>query len=714
PSVCPGVTASLTASGASTYFWTGGTSSSSGSTVTASPSITTQYTVTGTDANNCTDTAISTVTIFPDLVISAGIDDTICNGALIPLNAIGPLGVTYTWNPGSLSGATQSVPATSTSTFTLSGIDQNGCSGTDSVLITIPPQVTLNAAGFTASCNGVCDGQAVVIPSPNTGPFASYTYSWSSGSTSPSVINLCSGNYTVNVSDAAGCVTTASVNVAQPTAVTASASTPVPASCNGTCDGSVSISANGGTGGLNYNWSNGSVGSNPNNLCAGSFTCTVSDANGCSVTVPVNITQPNAISVSIPSVTGICIGQNANLTANAIGGNGSYVYTWTGGTTPATGQSVSASPIVTGSYTVSVTDANNCPAGTATVSVNVSPALSVNASSLNPNICSGSSSGLSASANGGNGTYTYSWSSGTTPPTGSSVSASPVSSSTYTVTVTDGCGTPSATATVAVNVNPLPSLSISSSQTSGCAPLCTVFTLNSNPSASTTNWTSSLGQTATGSTANFCFSAQGNFGATVSVTDVNGCQNTFTNNNLVTLYAVPFAEYSYSPDEPSDVNPEVTFTDQSIGSGINTWDWDFGIFTSTQQNPDYEFPGAGTYTVSLIVTTVNGCTDSVSHIIEVTSDFSVYVPNAFTPNDDGLNDIFYPQGLGISSEDYEFSVFNRWGEKIWSTMKVGDFWDGRAKGGSELAQQDVYVWKMTLKQTDGTKKNFLGHVNLIR
>jgi gliding motility-associated-like protein len=182
----------------------------------------------------------------------------------------------------------------------------------------------------------------------------------------------------------------------------------------------------------------------------------------------------------------------------------------------------------------------------------------------------------------------------------------------------------------------------------------------------------------------------------------------------LTLYSVPYAEFSYSPDAPSDLSPVVYFTDQSTGNGINSWQWDFGSSNSNQQNPQFEFPGPGTYTVSLLVSTPNGCIDSVSQIIEVKSDFSFYVPNAFTPNDDGINDYFYPSGLGISNDGYEFSIFNRWGQMIWNTNEFGETWDGKAIGGSDLVQQDIYIWKVALKQMDGTNKNYIGHVKLIR
>jgi gliding motility-associated-like protein len=714
PSVCPGSTATLIASGATSYTWSSGTSSPTGSSVTASPATTTNYTVTGTDNNSCTNTAIATVTIFNSLVVDAGVNDTVCVGSNISLNATGPLGTTYTWNPGNFSGAIQSIPSTATTTFTLSAVDINGCTGSDSITITVPPAVTLTMGGFSTLCNGSCNGQVVVIPSPSTGSFAQYNYLWSNGAVTPSVLNVCAGNYTVTVTDAAGCNVSDTVSVNQPTAVTASAGNFIPASCNGSCDGGTTISANGGTGNYNFAWSSLGTGSTPTNLCAGNYTCTVSDANGCSVPVSVSITEPAAISVVIPGVSPICIGQNVSLSANASGGNGGYTYTWTGITSSA--QSVSVSPIVTSSYSVSVSDVNGCAAGTATVSISVAPPLSVVANGSVPSLCAGGSLSMNASASGGNGTYTYSWTGGTVPTSGTTVGATPNGTTTYTVTVNDGCSTPAASATVQVIVNPLPTLSISTSEPSGCAPLCVQFTAASNPPAASVNWVSSNGQTATGvGPANFCFTAQGTYGAGISVTDVNGCQNSFTNNALVTVYPVPSAAFSYSPTAISDLNPIVNFTDETSGATPGNWSWNFGNGqTSTAQNPIIDFGNAGEYTVNLVVVSDNGCADSTSNQIVITSDFSIYIPNAFTPNGDGFNDVFFPTGTGIENENYELSIYNRWGTKIWSTNDLLKGWDGKVEGGSEVVQQDVYVWRIYLKKFDGTKKNYTGHVTVIR
>jgi len=114
-------------------------------------------------------------------VINAGIDDTVCAGNNVVLNAAGPAGTTYTWNPGNMPGGPQTFPAVATTTYTLSGVDVNGCTGSDSVLVTVPAAIVLNAGGFPATCFGVCDGQVVVLATPTIGPFAQYTYLWATG-----------------------------------------------------------------------------------------------------------------------------------------------------------------------------------------------------------------------------------------------------------------------------------------------------------------------------------------------------------------------------------------------------------------------------------------------------------------------------------------------------------------------------------------------------
>jgi gliding motility-associated-like protein len=459
------------------------------------------------------------------------------------------------------------------------------------------------------------------------------------------------------------------------------------------------------------------TGNNPNNLCAGSYTCTVADSNNCTASVTVSISEPQAISVSIPTVAVICIGQVATLTANALGGSSGYVYTWTGGTNTNGTATVTASPIVATTYTVSVTDANNCTAGTATVIVNLNSALSVTTSN-DLSQCNGTTGALSASASGGNGVYTYAWSSGTTPAVGSNVSATPSTTTVYTVTVTDGCGTPAASDSVMITVFPLPQLSITATSQNGCVPLCVGFSLNSNPAANAVSWQFTSGQSSSNTSATtVCFQTAGSFGATVNVTDINGCQNSFTDNALVTVNPLPEPEFTFDPSEPTNASPIVSFFDLSTGPAAIDWLWSFGdpaSSTSTIQQPVFDFGASGTYSVMLVTTTSAGCIDSIVHVVVIEPEFSLYVPNAFTPNRDNKNDVFLPKGVGIMSSDYHMYIFDRWGNQIFKSDDWSNGWDGKVKDGSTTVESDVYVWKIELRMWDGTDKAYVGHVTVVK
>ncbi|MFN5183540.1 MAG: PKD domain-containing protein, partial [Bacteroidota bacterium] len=386
------------------------------------------------------------------------------------------------------------------------------------------------------------------------------------------------------------------------------------------------------------------------NLCSGLNTCNWQDANGCLGTSTVTINQPQAISVSIPTVSTICIGESSNLTANALGGNGSYTYTWSSGATPNNTVSVSVSPTVTTIYSVTVTDGNNCAPAVSSVTVTVNPPLLVTGSA-DVTLCSGQIANLSAAALGGDGNYSYSWSPSTNPTTGPAVSATPVSNTTYTVTVTDGCGTPSATDIINVTVSASSNVTVTASQTSGCAPVCAVFNANSNNGLQSINWSFTNGVNTTGSpTSSLCFNNAGTYGVTVNYLDNNGCPGTYTDNSILNVYAVPVAEFSASPETTTVYEPLISFTDLSSGAVVSQWNWNFGNVedsSSTSQNPSFMYTEVGPYVVSLVVTTSNGCSDSVQHTVYIADEFSLYVPNAFTPNQDGKNEVFQPKGLGV-------------------------------------------------------------------
>jgi gliding motility-associated-like protein len=198
----------------------------------------------------------------------------------------------------------------------------------------------------------------------------------------------------------------------------------------------------------------------------------------------------------------------------------------------------------------------------------------------------------------------------------------------------------------------------------------------------------------------------------VTVTSQYGCSSSAQAICSVTVVPSPRAEFTSDPGlETSIINPAFRFFDQSNGATI--WNWDFGDSTfSTLQNPQHTYVQTGIYTVKLIGYNNDGCVDSVVKTVEVKPEFTFYVPNAFTPNGDHLNDVF--SGKGIEIIEYEMMIFDRWGNEIFKTNSLDEGWDGRANGGTDIAQQDVYVYKIRLKDFEKREHSYVGNVSLVK
>jgi gliding motility-associated-like protein len=123
----------------------------------------------------------------------------------------------------------------------------------------------------------------------------------------------------------------------------------------------------------------------------------------------------------------------------------------------------------------------------------------------------------------------------------------------------------------------------------------------------------------------------------------------------------------------------------------------------------------GTYTVNLLVTSVHGCTAEAEKVVEITPDFALYIPNTFTPDGNNLNDFFQPVGVGINEDNYRMDIYDRWGEQIFTSNNFRKGWDGSVKGsGSNLAEEGVYVYKITVYDMQGNKHPFVGHITVLK
>ncbi|HTB07629.1 MAG TPA: PKD domain-containing protein [Bacteroidia bacterium] len=672
------------------------------------------YSVTVTDANGCIVTANAIITQpsqLRDSIVSIKNEPCFGNslGNITTGEKGGTLPYSYSWSSGQVS---QNLTNISAGTYTITVTDANGCVVTADTTITQPTALTITAAGFPASCFGSCDGQVAVIPSGGTTP---YTYLWTpSGSTNASQPGMCAGTDSVYVTDANGCKVDSAVIVTQPAAIDDSIVGTVNVLCNGGNNGSATVGVKGGTSPYTYSWTS-AAGTNATatGLTAGSYTCTVTDKDLCSNTVVATITEPPVLVATLPAPSTLCIGQSVTITATVIGGTPTYTYSWSNG---ATTSSITVSPVVTTSYSVTVTDANGCIVGPISITITVNPPLAVIAGPTK-SICPGGTTTISATASGGDGTYTYVWTPGGM--NGSSVNVSPGTTTTYTVTVNDGCGTPAVTATEAVIVDPLPVVSFTADTTNGCYPLCINFkdmTTIASGGVNQWQWTFGNGGTSSHADTTYCYMNPGQYTVGLTVTSDSGCSSSQTVPNMITVYNHPTAMFTSSPQPATIIEPTVNFTDESTDDyGIVKWQWLFGDpldGNSQLQNPSYTYADTGTYCPNLKVTNKYGCVDSITQCIVIEPFFTLYIPNAFSPNGDGVNDIFTAKGDYVCG--FQMYIFDRWGMQLFYTEDMQKGWNGTVNGGQNVEQEDTYVYLIyAVDCIEHKKHSYIGKVNIV-
>jgi gliding motility-associated-like protein len=586
-----------------TYSW----SPSGGTAATATGLAAGSYTVTVTDANGCTATRNYTVTQPSAINTASGSQTNVsCNGGTNGSASVSPSGgtpgYTYSWSPSGGTAATATGLAAGSYTVTVT--DANGCTATRNYTVTQPSAInTASGSQTNVSCNGGTNGSASVSPSGGT---PGYTYSWSpSGGTAATATGLAAGSYTVTVTDANGCTATRNYTVTQPSAINTASGSQTNVSCNGGTNGSASVSPSGGTPGYTYSWSpSGGTAATATGLAAGSYTVTVTDANGCTATRNYTVTQPSAINTASGSQTNVSCngGTNGSASVSPSGGTPGYTYSWS----PSGGTAATATGLAAGSYTVTVTDANGC---TATRNYTVTQPSAINtASGSQTNVsCNGGTNGsASVSPSGGTPGYTYSWS----PSGGTAATATGLAAGSYTVTVTDANG---CTATRNYTVTQPSAINTASgSQTNVSCNGGTNGSASVSPSGGTPGYTYSWSPSG-GTAATATGLAAGSY--TVTVTDANGC--TATRNYTVTQpSAINTASGSQTNVSCNGGTNGSASVSPSGGTPGYTYSWSPSGGTAATATG----LAAGSYTVT--VTDANGCT--------ATRNYTVTQPSAIT------------------------------------------------------------------------------------
>ncbi len=314
------------------------------------------YTVTVTDANGCTATGSVQIGAPAGLNIALNTADVSCsgfnNGSATANVTGGVLPYTYLWDDFSGS-TTPAIADLGPGVYGLTVTDANGCSMTSSATIFEPPALALIIQKADVICVNDTNGSATANVSGGVSP---YTYQWAGGQTSAQISGLSTGTYSVTVTDANGCTTSGSVQIVSTTTLAVSA-VPTPASCFSANNGSVQANVTGGAAPFTYTWSNGSSAALNGSLTAGTYTVTVTDANGCTVTASATVTSPPQLTCSSQVVSSVTTfnGSNGSVSASAAGGAGNFTFNWSNGSTLSTVSNLSP-----GAYTVTVTDGNGC------------------------------------------------------------------------------------------------------------------------------------------------------------------------------------------------------------------------------------------------------------------------------------------------------------------------------------------------------------------
>lgn len=764
-----GIVTTITSGGTPpySYLWSNGRTNPNLLNVTAGT-----YTLTVTDAQNCTTTTTQTLIEPTPLNIAWTVQNPQCfgqtNGA-IQLNVSGGTApYNYSWTN---TDTTRDISNLGEGVYGVLITDTNSCLYFDFVVLFTNPRLEVDIATVTnADCNGNATG---AITLNVVGGGGTYTYTWSNPiATGQNPTNLPAGPYSVTVTDQNGCADSTTTTITQPNALLATITNTVDASCYGYSNGSISVDVTGGTQPYVYLWSNGSTTEDLINLPANFYQLSVTDAKNCQVlSANTPILEPAPLATILNGANPGCPGAaNGSINLLVNGGTPPYTFNWSNGAL-----TQNLSNVGSGTYTVVVTDTKGC-AKSDTITLANSSALAA-IDSIHHLECNGEANGsITLTVSGGNAPYTYTWS----PAVGTTNSLTGLSGGVYDLTLTDAQGC-SATFSYEVDEPLALTLSLSSTEVTcyGDADGLATSTLNGGVPNYVYNW--SDGQTSVVATGlnpgplSLTITDGNNCTVTANTTIIGPSELFGTVDNLVDvncyegddgsvsisvtggrpgyLYSVENNVFQASPNFngldagnygalvldtnncrvliPFTINQppawEVYFEDPYVFisrganvvlhpennslTGIVSYQWSptLGLSCTDCETPDASPLETTTYT--LTATDTNGCIATEKIVVVIKNRYEIFFPNAFSPNGDGRNDVWAPIDFG-SAGQIEILVFNRWGEKVFESNDILKGWNGTYKG-SVLAP-DTYLYYVKGTFLDGFDFDETGTLVLLR
>ncbi len=583
------------------YLWSSGDTTATVSNL--SPNV---YSVTVTDANGCSTICSTVIADANPLIISCSATDVLCQNitgtgtASVTIIGNGAGGLTYLWNDT----AGQTTPTAiglGPGTYTVTVTDANGCTTSCSTTVDSANALTISCSATDVSCNGGADGTATVIVISDGAGNPTYLWSDTAAQTTPTAVGLGAGSYTVTVTDANGCTTQCTVIISEPVPLTCTIDSILNETCNEFDNGFIIVSGDGGPAPYVYDIGDGVTNTDGqfNGLAAGTYSITVTDANGCTTYCIVDIDQPDPLVCTLIQVTAGLCGEvnNGTIEVIASGGTSPYVYDIGGGITNTDGQ---FSGLALDTFSITITDANGCTTTCADIIIVTPEPLTCVINGSTNETCNEFNDGtINVSANGGTSPYIYDIGGGNTNTDGHFTG---LAAGTYSITITDAVGcTTTCSDVIITQPDPLTCGITSTNET------CNEFdngTVTVTASGGTSPYVYDDGAT-TNTDGIFTGLAAGTYN--VTITDANGCTTTCS---AVVTQPAPLTCSITSTNETCNEFDDGTVTITASG-GTSPYVYDDGTTTNT----DGIFTGlaAGTYNVT--ITDANGCTTTCSAVV---------------------------------------------------------------------------------------------------
>lgn len=662
------------------------------------------YTITFTDAGGCSGSVSATVSQGTSITATSVFNNTGCaavnNGSAAATPTSGTAPYTFSLNGGPFQ-PSGTFTGLAPGPYTITIKDANGCTGTQSGTIAAGASLASTLSSTPPTCAGFTNGSITITPTTGTAP---YSYSLNGGPVQLSNVfpNLGANTYTINFSDANGCTGSNSVTLS-PVSPLASSALTQDANCFGDNNGSVTINPSGGTAPYQFSIDAGVTyqpSASFNGLIAGNYTIRTKDANGCTVNTPFTINEPALLTGTAAATAATCNGNDGVITFSGNGGTLPYLFSIDNGVGYQSPNTFTVPPAAYNNLLIK--DAHGCVANVTGVTVTLNDTMRLTFGP-DPVTCEGTAVTLNPQTNAQTTGFSWTPSTGLNDPLIQNPSANPADSTTYTLTAKWGVCQRTASTRVNILTKPIAHagrdtaicfqtfalLRGSATRTSG--PVSFLWT----PSAKVlpSNFAFAVGRP--DSTQLF----------TLQVSDNYGCNFKTFDDVLVTMQP-PVPAYA-----GNDTNAVYGIPHQLFSSGGVSYLWTPSnvLDNPIAQNPKATLTSDTRFTV--LVTDVAGCVGTDDVLIKVYKGPTYYIPNAFSPNGDGLNDIFRPVPVGIVKTDY-FRVFNRYGQLLFETSKWLDGWNGTYQGKKQT--QGTYAWMIRGTDRNGKVVEMKGTVILIQ